>query len=420
VLEEIFGAYKINLLNEVEINEAEIIAFGDAHANPMQVIYQMLHTGIGYMPPDKLRRLAEIYAKVDQETSGFVTNDTEKKLQEQGISTLSVPIDVNEISEACKLIDEYFEYTGGSKTFVHLGDLFAGYGACDHFMLALLNKIKAQAEQAGGECVILASDHGTFLVLENYYNGARSAHVSAKLDPNYVRKLGDFLVKNTQLFYFDKRTNTFFTHCPIDREKLKEFVEKANKVIADVIADPTKYGLDPNKFNLRPLEIPQNNDPEKISQFVESANQYYKAVMSWFFDFKDLSQSPDFEESNNKRYLVVPVESFFNYLSQSLDFEEFNKKRYLPPVESLKAVVGTGIRFCYNIDSNLAKPFDVTMVHGHNGIGNYSEVNDVYNLNGEAGKLPAYRDVGYSPHKVFVEDLYIYTNSAKSAKIHQN
>jgi hypothetical protein len=367
-----------------------------------------------------LQELAEIYAKLDQETSGFVTNDTEKELQEQGISTLSVPIDVNEISEACELIDEHFEYTGGSKTFILLGDLFAGYGACDHVMLALLNEIKAQAEQAGGECVILASDHGTFLkLLENYYNGTRSAHVSAKLDPNYIRKLGEFLVENTQLFYFDERTNTFFTHYPITRKDLEEFVNQANKVIADVIADPTKYELDPSQFNFGPLEIPQNDDPKEISQFVKRANQYYKAVMSWFF--KDLSQSPDFEESNNKRYLVVPVESFFNYLSQSPDFEEFNKKRYLPPVESLTAVVvGTGIRFRHN-NSSLVKPFNVTMVHGHEE-GKYNEVRDVYNLNNKAGKLPAYRDVGYSIYKkiVLFKDLYIYTNSAKSAKIHQN
>ena len=428
VLEGIFGAYEIKFpgkakIDRAEIDRAEIIAFGDAHANPMQVIYQMLHTGIGYMPPDKLRELAEIYERIDRATSTFVTNETIQKMKEQGIS-LEVHIDPYDIlGRARDLINKHFKYTGGSKTFVHLGDTFGDRGPCDHFMLALLKKIKAQAEQAGGKFVILASNHGTFLEDlgyekpdTDYYDQTRSARVSAKLDPNYIEKLGDFLAKNTQLFYFDERTNTFFTHCPITRENLKDFVERAN----EVIKNSGKYGLNFSQFNFKQLEIPQNDDPKEISQFVENANQYYKAVMSWFFDFKDLSQSPDFEESNNKRYLVVPVESFFNYLSQSLDFEEFNKKRYLPPVESLKAVVGTGIRFCYNIDSNLAKPFDVTMVHGHDGRGNYSKVNDVYDLNSEAGKLPAYRDVGYSPHKVFVEDLYIYTNSAKSAKIHQN
>jgi hypothetical protein len=68
------------------------------------------------------------------------------------------------------------------------------------------------------------------------------------------------------------------------------------------------------------------------------------------------------------------------------------------------------------------------MVHGHDGIGNYNQFSDVYNLNNEAGKLAAYRDVGYlidRPKSSFkgLKDLYIYTNnaeSAKSAKIDQN
>jgi len=260
-------------------------------------------------------------------------------------------------------------------------------------MLALLKKIKAQA---GKRFVILASNHGTFLEDlgyekpdSDYYNQTRSARVGLTCNPNYIRDLGRFLVENTQLFYFDRRTNTFFTHCPITREDLGKFVDQANKVIAD----PAKYGLDPNKFNFGSLEIPQNDDPEKISQFVERANQYYTAVMSWFFDFEDLSQSPD--------------------------FKDFNKKRDLLQVESLTAVVGTRIRL-RNQGDNPAKPFNVTMVHGHDGTGNYSEVNDVYNLNGNGGKQPAYQDVGYERHKRSVEDLYIYTNNAKSAKIGQN
>ena len=394
MLEEIFGAYKINLLNEVEINEAEIIAFGDAHANPMQVIYQMLHTGIGYMPPDKLRRLAEIYARIDQETSiSFTREVTEEESQEVAMSEL---IKLDEIREACELIHKYFEYTGGSKTFVHLGDVFGDRGACDEIMLALLKEIKAQAEQAGGEFVILASNHGTFLEDIGYeeldfdfYNQTRSARVGITCNRNYIRDLGRFLVENTQLFYFDRRTNTFFTHCPITREDLGKFVDQANKVIAD----PTKYGLDPSQFNFGPLEIPQNDDPEKISQFVERANQYYTAVMSWFFDFEDLSQSPD--------------------------FKDFNKKRDLLQVESLTAVVGTRIRL-RNQGDNPAKPFNVTMVHGHDDEGKYNEVRDVYNLNNYAGQLSAYRDVGYERHKRSEQNLYIYTNNAKSAKIHQN
>jgi len=100
VLEEIFGAYKINLLNEVEINEAEIIAFGDAHANPMQVIYQMLHTGIGYMRPEKLRELAEIYERIDRATSDVAIDQT--RLQEPEINP-------DEISEACDLINKHFD-----------------------------------------------------------------------------------------------------------------------------------------------------------------------------------------------------------------------------------------------------------------------------------------------------------------------
>ena len=334
-LEEIFGAYKINLLNkEVGINEAEIIAFGDAHANPMQVIYQMLQTGIGYMPPDKLQELAKIYAIIDQKTSNIVTWETELKLQElerQGIPRPRSSLDVEEeVSKACELINEYFEYTGSPEV-IHLGDLLADRGACDEIMLALLRKIKAKA---GKRFVILASNHGPFLEdlgyeIPYYFDQTRSAIVGITCNPNYIRDLGRFLVDNTQLFYFDKRTNTFFTHCPITREHLKEFVKQAN----EVIADHTNYKLDRSQFNLRPLEIPQNDDPEKISQFVEDANEYYKAVMSWFFDFKDLSQSPD--------------------------FKDFNEKRDLLPVKSLTAVVGTNIRL-RDQGNNPAKPFNVT------------------------------------------------------------
>jgi hypothetical protein len=183
------------------------------------------------------------------------------------------------------------------------------------------------------------------------------------------------------LFYFDKGTNTFFTHCPITREDLGKFVDQANKVIAD----PTKYGLDPSQFNFGPLEIPQNDDPEKISQFVERANQYYTAVISWFFE-------------------------------GCRNFEDFDSKRDLLPVQSLTAVVGTDIRFSYYINGNLGKPvtkpFNVTMVHGHDDIGSYSEVYDVYDLNSEAGKRPAYQDVGYSLHKtsrsIYEKNLYIF------------
>ena len=377
-LEKIFGAYKINLLNEVEINEAEIIAFGDAHANPMQVIYQMLHTRTGYMPPDKLRRLAEIYARIDQETSNAGTEDTIAKFAQLGIPQLPIFKDVNnEIREACKLIDEYFEYTGSPEV-IHLGDLLVDRGACDDIMLALLKKIK---EQAGEKFVILASNHGPFLdKIEHDYDQTRSAHVSLYLSPNYIENLGRFLVDNTQLFYFDKRTNTFFTHCPITREHLKEFVKQANQVIAD----PAKYGLDPNKFNFEPLEIPQSDDPEKISQFVKSANQYYKAVMSWFF-------------------------------TGCRNFEDFDSKRGFLPVKSLRAVVGTNIRL-RDQENNPAKPFNVTMVHGHDKEGNYNEVRDVYNLNNKAGMFGAPWDIGYETRKRNVKNLYIYTNNAKSAK----
>jgi len=188
------------------------------------------------------------------------------------------------------------------------------------------------------------------------------------------------------LFYFDKRTNTFFTHCPITRENLKDFVEKANQVIANL----GQYGLDPRLHDLEPLEIPQNDDPEKISQFVERANQYYKVVISWF-------------------------------TWGCRNFEDFDRKRGLLPVESLRAVLDTDIRFRYDINSNLVKPFNVTMVHGHNHQGNYSEVNDVYDLNNYAGQLPAHTKFGYWPQKLvestfFSKDLYIYTNNAKSAK----
>jgi len=386
-LEEIFGAYEIKFpgkakIDRAEIDRAEIIAFGDAHANPMQVIYQMLHTRTGYMPPDKLRKLAEIYERIDRATSNHVSPDKKEKLEKKGIFRIPVSVDGNDISEACKLIDEYFEYTGGSKTVVHLGDLFSDRGPCDHLILALLKKIKARA---GEKFVILASNHGPFLEdlgykNLNYYDQTRSARVSLKFDPDYIPKLGDFLVKNTQLFYFDKGTNTFFTHCPITREDLGKFVDQANKVIAD----PTKYGLDPSQFNFGPLEIPQNDDPEKISQFVERANQYYTAVISWFFE-------------------------------GCRNFEDFDSKRGLLPVKSLTAVVGTDIRFSYYINGNLGKPvtkpFNVTMVHGHDDIGSYSEVCDVYDLNSEAGKRPAYQDVGYSLHKTsrsIYEKLYIF------------
>ena len=249
--------------------------------------------------------------------------------------------------------------------------------------MALLKKIKARA---GEKFVILASNHGPFLEdlgykNLNYYDQTRSARVSLKFDRDYIPKLGDFLVKNTRLFYFDKGTNTFFTHCPITREDLGKFVDQANKVIAD----PTKYGLDPSQFNFGPLEIPQNDDPEKISQFVESANQYYKAVISWFFE-------------------------------GCQNFKDFDSKRDLLPVQSLTAVIGTDIRFSYYINGNLGKPvtkpFNVTMVHGHDDIGSYSEVCDVYDLNSEAGKRPAYQDVGYSLHKtsrsIYEKNLYIF------------
>jgi len=391
-LEEIFGAYEIKFpgkakIDRAEIDRAEIIAFGDAHANPMQVIYQMLHTGIGYMQPDKLQELAKIYESIDQETSGVLTPETVEKL---GKTSIAPCINPDKIRRACELIDKHFEYTGGSKTFVHLGDLLVDRGACDHLMLALLNKIKAQA---GERFVILASNHGPFLdKIEHDKKQTRSAYVSSKFDSDYIPKLGDFLVKNTQLFYFDKRTNTFFTHCPIIREDLEEFVKQAN----EVIANPTKYGLNPGQFNFGRLEIPPNNDPKKmspeemsrfaeeISQFVENANKYYKAVMSWFFE-------------------------------GCRNFEDFDRKRGLLPVKSLTAVVGTDIRFSYYIESSLGKPFtkpfNVTMVHGHNEIGSYIEVCDVYNLNSDAGKRPAYRDAGYSRHKTsrsIYEKLYIF------------
>ena len=335
----------------------------------------MLHTGIGYMQPDKLQELAKIYESIDQETSGVLTPETVEKL---GKTSIAPCINPDKIRRACELIDKHFEYTGGSKTFVHLGDLLVDRGACDHLMLALLNKIKAQA---GERFVILASNHGPFLdKLEHDKEQTRSAYVSSKFDSDYIPKLGDFLVKNTQLFYFDERTNTFFTHCPIIREDLEKFVKQAN----EVIADHTNYKLDRSQFNLRPLEIPQNDDPEKISQFVKHANQYYKAVISWFFE-------------------------------GCRNFEDFDRKRGLLPVKSLTAVVGTNIRFSYYIESSLGKPFtkpfNVTMVHGHNEIGSYIEVCDVYNLNGDAGKRPAYRDAGYSRHKTsrsIYEKLYIF------------
>ncbi len=354
----------------------------------------MLHTHTGYMPPKQLRELAKIYARIDQATSGrFAAKETRKQLQELRISELPFSINVKEeISRARDLINKYFKYTGGSKTVVHLGDLLVDRGVCDEIMLALLNKIKAQA---GERFVILASNHGTFLEDigyekpdTNYYDQTRSARVSAKLDPDYIPKLGDFLAEKTQLFYFDKRTKTFFTHCPITRKNLEEFVKQAN----EVMADPTKYGLNPGQFNFGRLEIPPNNDPkqmspeemsrfvEEISQFVERANEYYKAVMSWFFE--------------NCR-----------------NFKDFDRKRHSLPVKSLTAVLDTRIRLS-NQGDNPAKPFNVTMVHGHDGRGNYNKVRDVYNLNGEGGKLPAYRDRGYWIHKgsQMFKDLYIYTN----------
>jgi|GEM_PF-4859456 len=345
----------------------------------------MLRTGIGYMPLEKLQRLAEIYAKIDRATSNsFRREVTEEEWQPVEFSKL---INLDEIKEACELIDKYFKYTGGSKTFIHLGDLFADRGVCDEIMLALLNAIK---KQAGEELIILASNHGTFLEDlgyeyhgdddykdAEYYMQTRSARVGLVCNPDYIRKLGEFLENNTQLFHFDKRTNTFFTHCPITRTNLEEFVRKANQVIEN----PGQYGLDRNKFNFRPLEIPQNNDPEEISKFVEHANQYYKAVMSWFFE-------------------------------GCQDFKGFDSKRGTLPVQSLIAVVGTEIRFSdygVRLDKD-KKPFNVTMVHGHEGTGFYNKIdNEVYNLNGTGGKSPAFVDVGYLPfiNKQKSQDLYI-------------
>lgn len=218
--QDIQGRYTENAEIKMQLEQAEMIALGDAHASVLKILETAIMAGLITMPEKEATLFQQEYATLLSlgRQMGIITQ-TEFKTQEQ------------KVIKALEAV----RWSGEQRQYVLIGDTINDRGLSDKLVMKLIEKIRA----TGGNITILASNHDLDVVIEyismleptippktiiptqklsryRSYEYKNAEEMRKNIEQEYLS-----YIKNQKLLLYNEENKTLFSHALITQEQIK-------------------------------------------------------------------------------------------------------------------------------------------------------------------------------------------------------